>query len=288
MTDETTSNSDANNVLSAEEVERLMCMGSEVIAETSIRGSNNAQPDGESIDILRKLSKEQMKTLQTMHEGFTRKFAVRLSLMLRTKVEVCLRSVDQLAYPEFMFELDNPTCFNLVRVEPLDVTMLLNMNPATIYPMIDRMFGEDDWECSAPLRSQRPKVPLNEGELLIAWRVSDEFFEELKPAWKHAWKNVSELNFSVVQYESNVQLSQVVTAPNTEVVVLCFEVKFMGVLGNINLCIPYDFFERIQRKSFDDMSIESLFERAEQKLKEVSQLLSEIRRISKDKTSGAI
>jgi len=37
MTDETTSNSDANNVLSAEEVKRLLCMESDVNAETSAR-----------------------------------------------------------------------------------------------------------------------------------------------------------------------------------------------------------------------------------------------------------
>ena len=45
MTDETTSNSDANDILTTEEVERLLGMMSDGTTETSVRGSNNAQPN---------------------------------------------------------------------------------------------------------------------------------------------------------------------------------------------------------------------------------------------------
>ena len=54
-----------------------------------------------------------MRALQTMHEGFGRNFGAALSALLRTMVEVKLTSVDQLTYSEFVFSLENPTCFNL-------------------------------------------------------------------------------------------------------------------------------------------------------------------------------
>ena len=61
-----------------------------------------------------RVGKEQMRALQTLHEGFGRNFGAALSGFLRTIVEVKLTSVDQLTYSEFIFSLENPTCFNLL------------------------------------------------------------------------------------------------------------------------------------------------------------------------------
>lgn len=184
-----------------------------------------------------RVGKEQMKTLQTMHEGFGRKFAAGLSAMLRTVVEVKLTSVDQLTYSEFIFSLDNPTCFNLLRAEPLEGNLILDINPSIIYPMIDRLLGGGR---EGTLMARRP---LTDIEQRIVLRVTKLFLNELK----HAWENVMELNFEVVQTESNPQLIQIVP-PNEVVVLLSFEVALIEVRGIINLCIPYNSFERIAGK----------------------------------------
>ncbi|MDR3182769.1 MAG: flagellar motor switch protein FliM [Planctomycetaceae bacterium] len=184
-----------------------------------------------------RVGKEQMKTLQTLHEGFGRKFAAGLSAMLRSIVEVKLTSVDQLTYSEFIFSLDNPTCFNLLRAEPLEGNMILDINPVILFPMIDRLLGGGR-ESTAVTRR-----PLTEIELRLVSRVTNLFLRELK----HAWDNVMELDFSVVQVESNPQLIQIVP-PNEVVVLLIFEVALIEVRGVINLCIPYNSFERIAGK----------------------------------------
>src|SRR5262245_15832686 len=62
-----------------------------------------------------RVGKEQMRALQSLHEGFGRNFGAALSALLRSIVEVKLTSVDQLTYGEFVFSLENPTCFNLLR-----------------------------------------------------------------------------------------------------------------------------------------------------------------------------
>ena len=67
-----------------------------------------------------RVGKEQMRALQSLHEGFGRNFGAEISALLRSIVEVKLVSVDQLTYSEFVFSLENPTCFNLIRAEPLD------------------------------------------------------------------------------------------------------------------------------------------------------------------------
>ncbi|MDR3234660.1 MAG: flagellar motor switch protein FliM [Planctomycetaceae bacterium] len=184
-----------------------------------------------------RVGKEQMKTLQTLHEGFGRKFAAGLSAMLRSIVEVKLTSVDQLTYSEFIFSLDNPTCFNLLRAEPLEGNMILDINPVILFPMIDRLLGGGRESTTVTRR------PLTEIELRLVSRVTSLFLRELK----HAWDNVMELDFNVVQVESNPQLIQIVP-PNEVVVLLIFEVALIEVRGVIHLCIPYNSFERIAGK----------------------------------------
>ena len=88
-----------------------------------------------------RVGKEQMRALQTMHEGFGRNFGAALSAMLRTIVDVKLTSVDQLTYSEFVFSLENPTCFNLINAEPLEGQLILDINPSILFPIIDRLLG---------------------------------------------------------------------------------------------------------------------------------------------------
>jgi flagellar motor switch protein FliM len=88
-----------------------------------------------------RVGKEQMRALQTLHEGFGRNYGAALSGLLRSIVEVKLTSVDQLTYSEFVFSLENPTCFNLLKAEPLEGNLILDINPSILYPIIDRMLG---------------------------------------------------------------------------------------------------------------------------------------------------
>jgi flagellar motor switch protein FliM len=103
--------------------------------------------------------------------------------------------------------------------------------------MIDRLLGGGK---EAAMTTRRP---LTEIELRIVLRVTKMFLQELK----HAWENVMDLEFEVLQTESNPQLIQVVP-PNEAVIVLCFEVVLTEVRGAITLCIPYNAFERIANK----------------------------------------
>ena len=184
-----------------------------------------------------RVGKEQMRSLQTLHEGFSRNFVAGLSAMLRCMVEVKLTSVDQLTYSEFVFSLDNPTCFNLIRAEPLEGHFILDINPTILYPMIDRLLGGG--------REPTPitRRPLSEIERRLVGRITSLFLEELK----RAWENVLPLELSVVRVESNPQLVQIVP-PNEVIVLVSFELALGEVRGMANLCIPYNAIEPIANK----------------------------------------
>jgi flagellar motor switch protein FliM len=184
-----------------------------------------------------RVGKEQMRALQTLHEGFSRNFSAGLSAMLRSMVEVRLTSVDQLTYSEFVFSLENPTCFNLLSAEPLEGNLIFDINPSILYPIIDRLLGGG--RETGPLARR----PLTEIELRLVSRITSLFLSELRKAWE----NVLELKLEVVRVESNPQLVQVVP-PNEVVVLISFELAMGDLRGMMNLCIPYNSIERISNK----------------------------------------
>jgi flagellar motor switch protein FliM len=184
-----------------------------------------------------RVGKEQMRALQSLHEGFGRNFGAALSALLRSIVEVKLTSVDQLTYSEFVFSLENPTCFNLLRAEPLEGNLILDLNPSILYPIIDRLLGGGKDSGSVARR------PLTEIELRLVGRITGLFLQELK----HAWENVLTLKLSVERVESNPQLVQIVP-PNEVVILVSFELALGDVRGMINLCIPFNSIERVSAK----------------------------------------
>jgi flagellar motor switch protein FliM len=185
-----------------------------------------------------RVGKEQMRALQSLHEGFGRNFGAALSGLLRTIVEVKLTSVDQLTYSEFVFSLENPTCFNLLKADPLEGNLILDINPAILYPIIDRLLG------GGRDAGHHARRPLTEIELRLVARITGLFLAELK----RAWENVVELDLSVVHVESNPQLVQIVP-PNEVVVLISFELSLHeDVRGMLNLCIPFNSLERIGSK----------------------------------------
>ena len=184
-----------------------------------------------------RVGKEQMRALQSLHEGFGRNFGAALSGLLRSIVEVKLTSVDQLTYSEFVFSLENPTCFNLLKADPLEGNLILDINPSILYPIIDRLLGGG--------KENRPlaRRPLTEIELRLVSRITGLFLDELK----RAWENVLDLDLSVVRVESNPQLVQIVP-PNEVIVLISFELTIGDVRGMMNLCIPFNSIERIGDK----------------------------------------
>lgn len=184
-----------------------------------------------------RVGKEQMRALQSLHEGFARNFGASMSALLRTIVEVKLISVDQLTYSEFVYSLEIPTCFNLLKPAPLEGNWILDISPSLLYPIIDRMLG------GGAISDSTLKRPLSDIELRLTSRITSVFLRELASGWI----NAVELNIEVQRVESNPQLVQIVP-PNEVVILVSFELTMGKTRGMINLCIPFNTIERIGMK----------------------------------------
>ncbi|WP_298864621.1 flagellar motor switch protein FliM [uncultured Gimesia sp.] len=238
------------DVLSQNEVESLL---SALDPSASSGGGGASRPSSRTTDFNaqisiydfkrpERVSKEQMRAFRALHESFSREFGAALSGMLRSIIEVKLISVDQLTYSEFVFSLENPTCFNLLESETLDGHIILDISPSIIFPIIDRLLGGDGNSQGA-----YPNRALTEIEIRLVSRITGLAIEGIESAWS----NLCDWKLSVSQVESNPQLVQIVP-PNEVIVLISFEVTMGETRGIINLCIPFNTIEPISSKLTSD------------------------------------
>ncbi len=174
-----------------------------------------------------KFSKEQMRTVQNMHETFARLTTTNLSTTLRILSNVHVASVDQLTYEEFIRSIPTTTTLGLVSMDPLKGQIILEIDPAITFTIIDRLFGG-----------------MGEGSKLtreltdIERSVIENVIVKILGSLREAWNTVIDLRPRLSQIEVNPQFAQIV--PPTEMVVLVtLETKIGEVEGMMNLCIPY-------------------------------------------------
>jgi flagellar motor switch protein FliM len=184
-----------------------------------------------------RVSKDQMRALQTLHEMFARNFGAALSAFLRTIVEVRVATAEQLTYSEFIHSLPSPTVFNLLGAPPLQGQMCLEISPLIVYPILDRLLGGGSAEIFIPQR------PLTDIERRLVQRITDKALANLT----EVWSELVDVKFELHQMESNPHLVQIV-APNEVVVVIGFEIKMGSRGGTMSLCIPFNVIEPVMGK----------------------------------------
>lgn len=185
----------------------------------------------------KRVGKDQMRALETLHEAFSRNCGLLLSDILRTIMEVEVAHIEQMTFSEFTHSLPNPTCFNLLSCEALDGNICLEISPLIIYPVLDRLLGGTNADLFIPQR------PLTAIEMRLVRKITERVIRALEDAWS----NLLELRFKLEETESNPQLVQI-APPNEEVVVVGFEVKMSGRAGTMSLCIPYNVIEPVMEK----------------------------------------
>jgi flagellar motor switch protein FliM len=168
-----------------------------------------------------------LRSLETLHQGVAGGFGEALSLLLRSPVEVRFAGVDQLAYGGFVHGLTSPSYFAALKADPLRDCLMLDIELAILYPMLDRMLGGGREDEPSPCRAP------SDIELPLAARIVRLFLEQLEIAWRE----VLPATFDVLQIESRPRMLRVV--PSDELVaVLSFALTIGDRHGLIRLCFP--------------------------------------------------
>lgn len=173
-----------------------------------------------------RVSKEQLKGLQSLFEAFGRELSILFPPYLRTVVRFDLISIDQLTYDEFILSVSRPTSLSIIDMSPLEGNAVLELSPTLIFPIIDRVLGGR----GLMLGSGRE---LTEIENRIILRIVQMILQGLR----RSWEQLIEFELSVIQQENDPLIVQIV-AGGEMVVLVGYEVHIGENTGYMNLCIP--------------------------------------------------
>jgi flagellar motor switch protein FliM len=183
-----------------------------------------------------RVSKDQLRTLESLHDNFAGHVSSILTNIHRTMVDVDLISVDQITYSEFIMSLVSPSCTYTYSAEPLDGVCILDFNPAITYAFIERMFGGS----GKVLDTGREMTGI---ERSLMFRIVQLVYHELEDVWSH----IAPVKIKHVNLDTNPQFVQVVP-PGETVIVVSFQLKLLQATGLMTICYPYMTLESIITK----------------------------------------
>jgi flagellar motor switch protein FliM len=173
-----------------------------------------------------RVSKEQLKGLQSLFEAFSREVSIIFPPFLRTVVRVDLTSIDQLTYDEFILSVARPTALSIINMSPLEGTAVIEMSPSMVFPIVDRVLGGKGMTLPEPRE-------LTEIENRIIQRIVMMLLDSLR----RSWEQLIEFRLSVLQQESDPLIVQIV-AGSEMVILVGYEVHIGETVGTMNFCIP--------------------------------------------------
>ena len=236
-----------SDILSQEEVDALLSAVSAGVSESEsvsppepssqVFGgfSNDSEKSLSLYDFRRpdRVSKDQMRTLQNLHEGFARQFSTTLTNFLRTFVEIELVSVDQLTYSEFVMSISNPSCIYVFKMEPLEGNAIIEINPSLVFFIIDRLFGGQ----GRPSEQNRELTLIEQN---VIHRIVERSLQDLKEVWEH----IGVFSPKIEAYETNPQFVQI-APPGETVILISLEVRMQNASGLMSICFPYMLLENV-------------------------------------------
>jgi flagellar motor switch protein FliM len=174
-----------------------------------------------------KFSRDQIRTVQIMHETFARLCTTTISAQLRSLAHVHVAAVDQMTYEEFIRSIPNPTLLSIINLDPLKGSSVLQIDPPITFAIIDRLMGGR----GRNFGSNRDLTDIEQSAL-------EEVVLRLMGNLRESWSTVIDLRPRLGQIETNPMFAQIVP-PNEMVILVMFDVMIGDVKGQMNFCIPY-------------------------------------------------
>lgn len=232
------------DVLSQNEIDSLLTgisvgnvQADDLISDTKPRG------DVMNYDFRRpnRISKNQVRTIQNVHEAFGEVFGYYLVSKLQTMASISVTSVDQLFYSEYILSVSNPSCLYVFDIEGTDGSGIMEVSPQLALCLVERLLGGN---ADQP-RKPRTITPI---EQAVMRNVIEHAFADLGTAWNA----IHDLTFRYNRLESEADFVQI--APSSEiVVVVSFDVNIGLNSYMMNLCFPTfaleDVIARLNRQS---------------------------------------
>ena len=181
----------------------------------------------------RKFTKERLKMLNSIFEGYARVINSRLNALLHTTCEIEVGSVEEQRYNEFSNALTESDVVALAKVDQEklqeETPILVHMDTGVALTIIDRMIGGD----GAP----EPDLPSDYKLTDLELNIYEDVISQLISIMGGSWENYMPMEFSYVRTEVNPTMVQLIGFDET-VVIVSISIKFPNCQGTMSLCLP--------------------------------------------------
>lgn len=183
------------------------------------------------------VSKEQMRSLRTLHESFAKALSMNFSNNLRSVVEVELDAIDQVVFSEFVQSIAMPSALYTFRIEEWDGEAVIELDSRFCIFAFERQSGSNSQEMK--YRRELTKIEEN-----ILKHTMNRVFKELKAAWG----TYTEVNIPSFSYTSDPDSIRLISAVEPAIVVF-YHIEVGGAKATFNLCYPYSLLQEVLNTS---------------------------------------
>lgn len=181
----------------------------------------------------RKFTKDRLKMLNSIFEGYARVINSRINALLHSTCEIDVDSVEEQRYYEFSNALTESDVVALAKIDLEKLQgedpILVHMDTPVVLSMLDRMMGGEG-EPDPTLSSDYTMTDL---EL----NMYEDLISDLIPILGNSWENYITIHFDYVRTEENPTLVQLIGYEET-VVIVGLNIKFPNCTGRMSLCLP--------------------------------------------------
>jgi flagellar motor switch protein FliM len=181
-----------------------------------------------------RVNKDQLRTLENLHDNFARLLSSTFSAAMRAVVDVDTAFVDQTTYAEFILSLSNPSCSYQFTLGPTLGQAIIDIAMPVTFAFVDRSFGGKGSSQGVDARNLTP-IEMSEINTIVKRVVED---------LEATWEPILRVDFSEIELETNPEFMQI-TAASEIVILLAFEVNSTNASGLVSLCYPFFTLESI-------------------------------------------
>jgi flagellar motor switch protein FliM len=177
---------------------------------------------------LDKFSNNQLQTLRTLHDNFTRLLNNSLSVYLRTRVEATIVSIEQISYGDFIASIGIPSILSIFSMDPLPGSGIVQVDLSLVFSIIDRLLGGPGW------------FPQKLRDLTdIERTLMQRFMARMLNSYRESWNYLLTLSLKIEALDSNPQFIPRIIPLDQVVAFVSCELKIGDMSGVMNFCLPY-------------------------------------------------
>jgi flagellar motor switch protein FliM len=181
------------------------------------------------------LTKEQVRSITSLHERFGRNLEHSMGAYLRVLFETSVVSVEQLTYGEFLGRLPDVTYSCSLNVAPMNATAVLQLDLQLAFPLIDILLGGQ----GHPVTEVREATEIEEEVLEGVVRL---IAKGLDAEWSETGMNIA---FEERRLAASLQR---LFSPGEKTLVISFEARIPQTRGALHLAFPAVVANALMRK----------------------------------------